>query len=212
MAWLNQFLLGRPGFESSFDYNAETFSPAWARTSSDNYTLTGDLKERVLRTYRPTIGLKSGWFPKTQLDLFVSMLTITDTFLSFIPRTSDWNIYKEPNVAPTTTTVQIQNSSATKLSAIYALGGYGSTPTQGTITINHVWDNPAGNGTDYYEGGGTYADATRTLTLQTPLPQTEQVYIDYSFPGWLVRLKKLTTPITGGRVDNFTYDFSLDGV
>jgi hypothetical protein len=217
--WVNQFLLGRPGYEFSFDVNPEQFTPTWGRVSSKNYNLAGDLKERVIRSMRPNVKLKSKWFPKTQLDLLTSLLAVTDTQLSFITR-NDWSTLFEPDIAPNTATVQIQNSSITKLSAIYAAGGYGTTPTQGTITITGVWaalQNTAGvisgAGLDYYNtGGGTYNDATRTITLGTALPQAQQVYVSYSYPGWLVNMTQIDTPISGGLVDLFGYEFSLEGI
>jgi len=208
MAW-TQFLLGRPGFEIAFDVNPDSFDPVFERVGSDNYTLNGDLKERVIRAFRPTVTLKSNWFPKAQLDAISSLLTISDTFLSFITR-NDWNILCEPNIALTTNTVQIQQSSMTKLSAIYAAGGYGTTPTYGTISITGVYANPNGSGTNYYTGG-SYADSSRTITLGSSLPGVQQVYVSYTYPGWLVRLKQMKALITGGRVDLFTYDYMLDG-
>ena len=187
MAWVSAFKLGRPGYEASFDVNPEKVQISWARTSSKNYTLSGRLKERVLQTVRPTARLNSKWFPKNQLDLLVSLLAITDTQLSFITRT-DWNQLLEPNIAPNTTTVQIQDTSITRLSAIYAAGGFGTTPTLGTVTISGVYINPDGSGTNYYAGGGTYADATNTITLGSSLPQAQQVYVSYTYPGWLVQM------------------------
>lgn len=218
--WLSAFLLGIPGYEYTLSANPDSFDPTWERVSSDNYILNGDLKERVLRVNRPTVALKSNWFPKaTDLDNLTSLLGYTSTFLSFITR-NDWNINFEQNIAPNTTTVQIQQSSYSKLSAIYAAGGYGSTPTNGTITINGVWTaltksgtTIVGSGTNYYTAGagGSYADATRTITLGSALPTSGLVYVSYTFPGWLVRLKKLNAPITGGRIDLFTCDYQLDG-
>lgn len=218
MAWLTNFLLGRPGFEYAFSANPDSLDFNPMRVSSDTYTLSGRLKERVLRTSRPSITLKSSWFPKTDLDNFQSLLSITDTQLSFIPRTADWNTYLEPNIMTSTTTVNIQESSASILSAYYAAGGLTPansgvpyTSTYGTITINGVYTNPAGIGFNYYTGG-SYADATNTVTLGTAYGAGGQVYVNYSYPGWMVRLKAIKAPITGGRVDLFSYDFQLDGI
>jgi hypothetical protein len=215
MAWVS-FLLGRPGLEYTLSANPDSFDPGPARVSYDNYTLSGALRERVVRTMRPTVKMKSNWFPKADYDNLTSLLAVTDTFLSFITR-NDWNVNFEPNIAPNTTTVQINESSASLLSAIYAAGGYGSTPTLGTITINGVWNTLAlvggvltGSGTNYYTGG-SYADSTRTITLGTALPQAQQVYVSYTYPGWLCRLKQIAAPIEGGRIDLFTYDLQLDG-
>jgi hypothetical protein len=222
MAWLDAFLLGRPGFEYAFSANPDDLEADFERQSAEQRTLTGRLKERVFRPWTPTVRLTSGWFPKTDLDHIASLLTVTDTFLSFIPRTSDLNILLEPDLALTTTTVQIQESSATLLSAVYAAGGLtpgnGGTPyttTSGTITVDGVYDNPMGTGTNYYTAGagGSYADATRTVTLGSALAQVQQVYVSYHFPGWLVRMKKLGAPISGGRVDLFNLgDLELVGV
>jgi hypothetical protein len=218
--WLSAFLLGRPGYEYTLSANPDSFDPTWERVGSDNRLLNGAIRERVLCTTVPTVVLKSNWFPKaTDLDNIVSMLGITDTMLSFITR-DDWHINLEPNIAPNTTTVQIQDTPISRLSAIYAAGSFGSTPTGGTITINGVWiaqtvtnGIPVGSGTNYYLGGsgGTYLDSTRTITLGTALSAATQVYVSYTFPGWLVRLKKVNAPIEGGRVDLFTCNYSLDG-
>ena len=215
--WVNQFKLGRPGVETLFDINPTELTPTWGRVASTSYNLAGDRFDRVMRTMRPTVKLKQSIFPKTQLDLFVSLIPITDTFLAFLTR-DDWLINLEPNIAPNTTTVQLQNSSMTKLSQVYALGGFGSTPTFGTITITGVWayiDNyygvPRGTGVNYWTGG-SYVEATRTITLGTPLPNAGQVYVSYSYPGWLVAMPKLDTSVLGGQVDNFGYSFELEGI
>lgn len=206
MAWAS-FQLGRPGYEYNFTANPEEFNPTFERLSSDQRNLVGDLKERVLRTFLPTVSIKTAWFPKSpDLDNFMGLLSITDTFLSFKTR-SDWNMVLEPNLAASTTTIQIQNSSITKLSAALVAGSFA-----GSITINGVFAVPNGSGTNYYSGGGSYADATRTITLGSSVTSGQQLYVSYTFTGWMVRLKKLSSPISGGRVDLFNADYTLEGV
>jgi len=211
MSW-QPFLLGRPGYEYTFSAPPDAFTGDWTRLSSDQRNLAGNLKERVVKTWLPTVTLKSDWFPfATDLLNIYSLLSVTDTFLSFITR-NDWAILLEPNIATSVSTVAIQNTPAALLSAAYAVGGYGSTPTKGTISITGVWTSPAGTGTNYYTGG-SYLDSTNTITLGTNLPAAAQVYVSYTFPGWMVRMKKLTTQITGGRIDLFQLgDLQLDGV
>lgn len=203
MAWTS-FKLGRPGFEYAFDAPPDSFDVTWARMGADNRNLSGDLKERVIRTFAPTVKLKSGWWTKADVDNLASLLTITDTFLSFLCR-DDWKIILEPDLPLTTSTVQIQRSSITRLSAAYVAAGLSS-----TITVTGVYVQPDGSGTNYYTGG-SYADATRTITLGTALPDTRQTYVSYTYSGWLVRAKSGQTPITGGRVDLFTLgDMTLE--
>ena len=215
MAWVNQFLLGLPTNEFAFDVGPQKLNINFARMSSDQRTLSGALRERVIRPMCPTVKMNSSWFPKSQLDLLVSLLSMSNTnqFLSFITRT-DWNQLFEVDVAPNTTTVQIQESPASLLSAALVAASGSS-----IITVTGVWTaltgggaglTPvAGSGTNYWTGG-SYADATRTINLGNQLSAAGTVYVSYSYTGWLVRLKEIQAPIAGGLVDLFGYDMQLD--
>lgn len=210
MAWINPFLLGRPTLENSFDVSPDKLEPQFGKLFSHQRTLSGALKERIFTRFMPTVQLSTVWFPKTQLDHFTSLLNITDTFLSFKCR-DDWKIEYAPYIPTTTTTVTLEPNAITRLSAALVAAGGAS-----CITITGVWNalssssgNPVGSGTNYYTGGGTYADATGVATLHTTLPNLNQVYVSFTYTGWLVSLQEIKAPITGGRVDLFNYNFSL---
>jgi hypothetical protein len=221
MAWLSQFLLGRPGYEFSFDINPEGMSIDEMALTVMQRNLAGDLKKSVLKTSIPTIKISSSYLALTQRNQFASLVGIQDTFLSFQTR-DDWQVIAERNLPQSTTTVVIQNNSATRLSAALVAAGF-----PGIITINSVSVVPnvlagplfgaggfgAGgfSGPDYF-AGGSYADATRTITLGTSLPTaTQYVYVTYTYTGWLVNLDTLSHQIQGGWLDRFSYDFQLTG-
>jgi hypothetical protein len=204
MAWLDAFLLGRPGFEYAFSANPDDLEADFERQSAEQRTLTGRLKERVFRPWTPTVRLTREWFPKTDLDHIASLLTVTDTFLSFIPRTSDWNILLEPDLALTTTTVQVQESSATLLSAVYAAGGLAGLGTPTRRAERSRWTGSTSTrwqGTNYYTAGagGSYADATRTITLgSAPSRRFSRSTSATRFPAGWCGIKKIGTSIRAG--------------
>jgi hypothetical protein len=206
MSW-QTFQLGLPGYEYTFDVNPDAFDPTFMRLSADNVTLGGDLKERVFKTFMPTVTIKSGYLSKAFLDNLMSLLPQTYSFLSFRTRSGDWNMNLEPDISSSTTQVTLQNSSITKLdTALYNATGTGQ------ITINGVYTSPAGTGTNFYTGG-SYSSATNTITLGTAISSGPGlVYCSYSYSGWMVRMKAIKTPITGGRIDLFTYQIQLEGV
>ena len=204
MAWI-AFKLGRPGAELTFSLNPAGLSITDGNIKVVHRNLEGDLRKSVIKAGLPTIGINSNYFTKVERDLFVSLLNITDSFLSFQLR-DDWKMLKEKNTPSDVSTVRIQNSSITKLDeALIAAGATGQ------ITINKVYDNPAGTGVDYYAGGSFHA-ATRTITLGTPLAAVVPVYVDYTYKGLLVDFEALTYSAEGGWVDRFNYDFQFVGV
>lgn len=214
MAWLGSFLLGRPNFESSFTINPSAMKIKETQLAARNRVLNGGLKKWVFRTTFPTIQINSNYFQLADRNIFASLLTVTDTFLSFQTRNGDWQQQLEINY-PTgvPTTLPIQVNSATKLSAaIVAAGG------SSIITINGVWQAitvsggvAVGSGTNFYTGG-SYSDATYTINLGTPLVMQSACYVSYSYTGWLVDLQEIGYNIEGGWLDKFNYDYSLTGV
>lgn len=205
-SWLSPFLLGRPGYELSFDVNPEAMSMDEVQMAAFDRTLTGQGKKWVFSTYIPTIRISSNWFPITQRNLFVSLLSVSDTFLSFQTR-DDWQMSLEVNPSITATTIGVQVNSATRLSAALVTAGFSS-----VVTINGVFDNPAGTGTNYFSAGSTYSDTAYTATVATPLPAQANYYITYTYKGWLVDLQKVSTKHQGGKVDLGSYDYQLVGV
>lgn len=205
MAWLSQFKLGRPGYEYSFDFNPAAMTFDEQPVAVLNRNLAGDLKKAFLKTSAPVLKINSNYLTKAQRDQFASLLSVTDTFLSFQTR-DDWQVLLERNIPTTTTSVAIQNNSATRLSAALVAAGF-----SGQITINGVYRVADGSGTNYYSGGSSYADATRILTLASALPDTSPVFVSYTYKGWLVDIKSIPAQMQGGWIDKFTYDFELVG-
>jgi len=205
MPWLNQFLLGRPGFEYAFDINPEALDIVEQPIDVITRNVAGHLKRSIIKTSAVSIKLSLSFLLKTQRDQFASLAGISDTFLSFKTR-DDWKMLAEYNIPASTTSVIIQQTSATKLSqALVAAGAAAS------ITIDGVFLNPAGTGTNYWTGG-SYNSSTFTITLGTPLPiATPAVFVSYTYTGWLVMMKSLSHKIQGGWVDRFQYDFELTG-
>lgn len=221
MAWLAQFLLGRPGYEYQFDVNPEGMAIDEAGLTILHRNLAGDLKKSVLKTSMPTIKVSSSYLTLDQRNQFASLVGIQDTFLSFQTR-DDWQVFSERNLPTDTSHVTIQNNSATRLSAALVAAGF-----TGIITIDSVSAVPSAvagplfggggfgdegfSGPDYF-AGGSYDDATRVVTLGTSLASaSEYVFVTYTYTGWLVNLEALTHQVKGGWVDRFIYDFQLTG-
>lgn len=207
MAWISSFYLGRPGYETAFDLNPATLRIENAQITAKNRVLSGHMRKWVFRTEFPTITLDGTFFTMAQKDLMESMLTISDTFLSFrvtdgFTRTGEINYPDNSG-----TTVTIQENSATLLSA--AMVAAGAAPT---VTISGVFDNVALTGANYWTGG-SYADATRTITLGTPVLSSIAVYVTYQYTGWLVNMDRLNWSAQGGFVDVTKYSgWILEGV
>lgn len=207
MAWLTTFLLGRPGYEVAFDVPPAGMQIQRAQIASTKRVLSGRLKKRTFRTDFPTITLNGTFYTAEQQDRMASLLTVTDSFLSFMVR-DGFTTYLEQNFpANVGTTVTMQENSATLLSAALVAAG-----AAGSITIVGVYDNPAGTGTNYFTSG-SYADATRIITLGTPLLTAAACYVTYQYKGWLVNMSELGVQAQGGWVDVMPYNgWALVGV
>jgi hypothetical protein len=219
--WLTSFLLGRPGFEYSFDLNPEAMTIDEMPLGVLQRNLAGDMKKSIIKTSIPTIKINSSFLQLPQRNSFASLAGISDTFLSFQTR-DDWQVVSERNLSTDASHVVIQNNSATKLSAALVAAGF-----TGIITINSVATVPnivAGptfggggfgqggySGPDYF-AGGSYDDSSRTVTLGTSLPvASEYVYVTYTYKGWLVNMEKFSHSVQGGWQDRFKYDTQLIG-
>ncbi len=205
--WLTSFLLGRPGYEVAFDVPPAGMQIQRAQIASTKRVLSGRLKKRTFRTDFPTITLNGTFYTAEQQDRMASLLTVTDSFLSFMVR-DGFTTYLEQNFpANVGTTVTLQENSATLLSAALVAAS-----AAGSITIIGVYDNPAGTGTNYFTGG-SYADATRIITLGTPLLTAAACYVTYQYKGWLVNMSELGVQAQGGWVDVMPYTgWTLVGV
>jgi len=219
--WFSQFWLGIPGYEYYFDVNPESVSMDEGPIAVLKRNLAGDLKKSILRSSIPIIRLNSSYLTLAQRNQFASLASIDYSFLSFQCR-DDFQTWSERSIPIDASHVKLQNNSATKLSALLAAGGF--TPI---ITIQSVYNVPTGYlgslygqngfgfggyaGPDYY-AGGSYDDATRIVTLGTPLPSpTNPAFTTYTFKGWLVNMETFTHAVQGGWLDRFTYDFQLTG-
>ena len=204
MAWLT-FKLGRPGAEVEFTVNPAGMDVDESPIAGRRRNIAGDLKKSVVKSSAPTVRINSNYLSLTQRNQFASMAGYNDTLLSFMVR-DDLQIVLEKNLPTDVNTVVVQNNSATRLAAALVAAG-----AAGSITVTGVFTTTDGSGTNYFTGG-SYAEATRTITLGTPLADAAvPVYVTYTYKGWLVDMERITTRSEGGWVDRFTYDFSLVG-
>ena len=193
--WVSQFKLGRPGYELSFDINPNTLDIEPQQVAAEGRVLSGHLRKWVFRTSFPVITLQSNWFTVTDFNAMQSLLTITDTMLSFKARDGDLQTTAEICYPSDVGNVPIRENSAVLLSATLVAAGSAS-----CLAISGVYTNPGGTGTNYYTGG-SYADASQVITLGTSLPTTAPCYATYTYPGWLVSMKAIKATFLGGQVD-----------
>lgn len=204
MAWLTQFLLGRPTYELTFDVNPSAMKIVEEQILASNRTLSGRRKKWVFCNAIPTIQIDSKWLTMADRNAMQSLLSITDTPLSFQVRgAQDFQMTLEYNSVLTSQTVTIQQNSATRLSAAIVAAGGAS-----VITVTGVFQTPNGTGTNYYTGGGggSYNDANYTITLGTALPNSNPVYVTYTYLGWLVHMDKMPYSYQGGWIDRAEYN------
>jgi hypothetical protein len=201
MAWLTSFKLGRPGYEVEFNVNPLAIQIGDQQISAVRRNISGGLRKAVLRTSAPTIRINSNYLDMIQRNQLSSLLMVTDSFLSFIPRDDFWVLH-EKNYSLSSTTVQIQENSATKLSALVS----------GNIQIQYVRFYPIEGEQDYY-AGGSYDNATRIVTCGSSISGPGYaMYVSYIFSGWLVSMERFDHSGQAGWMDRFTYDITLTGV
>ncbi len=218
MAWLAQFLLGRPGQEYSFEINPEGMQIQEGGLSVIQRNLSGDLKKSTLKVSVPTIKINSSFLSLAQRNQFVSLVGVSDTFLSFQTR-DDWQQVNDYATVIDTLHLQLQNSSALRLSKVLVAAGYPSIITINTVSVNLSQDygiggfGGGGYGVgDFDPGAISYNDATYIITMSNPIPDVSNlIYVTYTYTGWLVNLENLGHAAQGGWVDRFTYDFQLTG-
>jgi len=224
MSWLSPFLLGRPGGEYSFEISPEGMDIEEAGVVVLQRNLAGDLKKSTLKTSAPIIKVNSSFLSLTQRNQFASLVGIADTFLSFKTR-NDWQVVDELVTILSSTTLQLANTSATRLSAVLVGMDFPSvitivTPFKFGIGPGSTFGS-GGFGEGEFGGGGetfdpgviTYNDVTRVITMTNALSDiTAPLFLSYTYTGWLVNLERLTHRAQGGWLDRFQYDFQLTGV
>lgn len=218
--WLT-FQLGRPTTEILFEVPPNAMSIDHDNVEVNLRNLAGDLKTSILKVNAPSIKINSNFLSQTQRIQFMSLMGISDTFLSFLTR-DDWQTQNELVTIIDSTHVQIANSSATRLSAALVAAGGGSiiniiTPFNAVLGEGY---GSGGYGLGGYGGAAltfdpgpvTYNDATRVITLTNALGSlTAPMYVSYTYTGWLVKMQKLTVKNQGGWIDRGTYDIALLG-
>ena len=221
MAWLNQFLLGRPGYEIAFDVNPEAMAIDAMPIKITQRNLAGDLKKSLIKVSVPIVKINSSYLTMDQRNDFESLTQVTDSFLSFQTR-DDWAVKAYKTTPLTLSTLMLPNTSATKLSTLLVASGFSSIIT---ITAVSVVPSPASGpaygdggfgdggypGPDYFSGG-SYNDLTRVVTLGTPLPDLSPVFVSYTYKGWAVDIDDFAHSVKAGWLDRFNYDFQLIGV
>ena len=205
MAWLTRFKLGRPGYEVPFDILPAGLDISERQVSVRQRNMVGDLKKGVIKTSIPVIKVNQKAIPFEQRNQLASLVSVCDTFLSFRCR-DDWRVYLEKNTPDSINLVTIKRTSATKLSTALVAAGFSS-----CISVQGVYDNPAGTGTNFYTGG-SYSDATRVVTLGSALADTDPVYVTYDYEGWLVDVKSFDFKVRESYGDNAAYDLTMEGV
>lgn len=220
MAWLNPFLLGRPGYEIAFEVNPLAMTIDDKPISVIQMNLAGDLKKSIVKMSAPTIRINSDYLTIQQRNDFSSLTQVNDTFLSFLTR-DDWevNAYK---ITPTSlTTVILPNTSSTRLSSVLVQAGFSSiitivkifavpNPAAGSLYGEGGFGDGGYSGPDYFSGG-SYNDVTRVITLGTSLPGLQPVFVWYTYKGWLVNMDSFNHVSQAGWLDRFTYDVQLSG-
>lgn len=205
MAWLNPFLLGRPGYEFSFEVAPDGFDVDEMPLSILRRNVRGQMTKGVISNIVPTVKLNTNYFTLAQRNQFASLAAISDTFLSFMIR-DDLQVLSEYNLPTNTTQIMIKDNSITRLSSLLVSIGASS-----QITVTSVTTAPY-SGINYFSAGSYYLDTTNQINLATPLPSsTVPVYVTYTYKGWLVEMQKLGHSIQGGWKDLFSYDFQLVG-
>jgi hypothetical protein len=202
--WKNQFKLGIPGSEYSFELNPQSLSSTEGPIVIINENLAADLRKDVVKNYRPTFQVNSNYLTIPQKQQFVALAGLP-SFLSFQTRDSDWT-FMEQDAPDDTTHVTIRNNSITKLDK-----ALNDVSAAANLTITGIFRTAALTGTNYFTGG-SYNRATRKITLGSALPDTNDVFVQYSYLGCLVNMQAINTTAQGGKVDIHSYDFQLEGV
>ncbi len=220
MAWLNPFLLGRPGYEYEFELPPESISIDDQSIRVNQRMLDGTMRKSILNQSMPVIKISSKYLTITQRNQLSSLTMIDDTFLSFQTR-DDWQVNSLKVMPSSLTTLELPRIASTRLSKILVDGGFDSiitideinevpNPTAANLYDEGGYDEGGYSGPEHY-AGGSYDDSTYTITMGTPLADIAPLYVTFTYKGWLVDVEKLAHQANGNSVDWFSYDFQLTG-
>ena len=201
--WITQFKLGVPGSEYTFELNPQALNSSEGPITVINENLAANLRKDVLKNYRPTFRVNSNYLTVAQKQQFVALAGLP-IFLSFQTRDNDWT-FLEKDTPDSVSGITLRSNSITLLDK-----ALNDVSAAANLTVTGVFLTAALTGTNYYTGG-SYARATRVITLGTPLPNTNDVYVQYSYLGCLVNMQAINTVAQGGKVDIHSYDFQLEG-
>jgi hypothetical protein len=215
MAWRVPFQLGRPNAMALFEINPDAIH--WDDQKLEEVTrgADGTLNAVTISRDRPGLKLSGNYITPAFWNQLRGLMMVDDTPLVFSPSTLLGNqvmeVWTERAIPTALSTVPLADNSFLRGSALQVAAG-GST----AITPIGVWTAPGvtggrlGAGTNYWTAG-SYADATRTLTLGTPLPSLVPVFVTYQSTVLAVHLAKVPSKSQGGWVDAWRYDLEIQG-
>lgn len=216
--FLSSILLGRPGYEMTFNFPPEAVTIEDNSIAIRQRTLDGTMKKSILNQSMPLIKISSKYITPAQRNQLASLTLIDDTFLSFQLR-DDFQFLSMKVTPASLTSIILPPLSCLRLSKYLVDAGFSS-----IITINSInevpnpadpiaYDDPtygAGGyaGAEHYSGG-SYADTSYTITPGIALTSLSPVYVTFTYKGWLVDIDKLPSQYRGENVEWFSYDFQL---
>lgn len=206
MAWLDNILFGPVENAIELEVNPMAMSFDFGLIKLTQRNLLGDLKKSIIKNTVPLVRINANYLTIEQLNIFNGFLGYPSGFFAFITR-DDWSMTLQKTMSTSVSTVPIPQSSITKLDAARVALGAG-----GLITPTGVFENAGGTGTNFYTSGA-YDDDTQTIILGSNLSSSvREVWITYTYTGWLVDIDKISASIQAGWLDRFSYDFVLTGV
>ena len=213
MAWLKPFQLGRPNATVAFEINPDGLTWDDLKLGDVTRGADGTLNAVTVSRDRPTARLRGAYITPVFWNQLRALMMIDDTPLVFKPMddtdTQRLEMWQERCVPTSLTAIPVADNSMLRGSALQVAAG-GAT----AITLAGVWS--AYNAAVGATGGGTlypatYADATRTITPASPLPNLNPVYVSYRSTLMAVHLAKVPGSTQGGWVNVWKYDVELQG-
>jgi len=171
MSYLENFKIGRPGYEYEFWDNPSNIEVSPGEISQETRNKQGEIKKSLYR-FAPVIKLTSiSNYTVAELNKLIDLkndvqgshwLLINDAL----------SILREYRTSATVSTVKLMNAS------------------RANITIVGVWlaTDYTKVGTNYYTGGN-FVESTLTITLGTVLSGANtDVIIEYTYQGWYIKI------------------------
>lgn len=169
--------------------------------------LAGALIKTTVSPNVPTIQMNSSMLSVDQGNILATLANIDDTFLSLKVRDNDLAVRLYRLIpTPTEFRLYLPPSSITRLDK--ALDD-ASQPT--LIEISGIFATPDEGGTNLFDGGSTYDPQTREIVLNTPLGSDDDVFVSFTYSGWLVDMQSFPRTAKGGYVDIFDFDVQFVG-